>query len=506
MKSFINWQIVLSALVFAFLVSCSKNEPAEKKYTDNYTFEEPEVTGNTFYIDPVNGSMDGDGSQQNPWKTLQEIFDNNLVQYYKPGESYNPESELVLINGDAPVKGGDRLILKSGYHGYLRLSVLMMKDWLTIETAEDEAPVLSQIMLNGAFKNIFFKGMTIDKSSYQGNENYWEAEAITRNSNACLYLGSSDFWGNGSNVKIKGLTLKTTEDVNSWIAEDWVEKASSGISLRSVEHIEIVNCNIENVQHGISVDYNSDNSQVVGNTVTNFSGDGSRVTSNNVLFAYNTIQGCLKVDDNHDDCLQSYSRGEDNSPGTGIVSNVIIRGNLFISIIDPDNPLAGSAQGIGCFDGMFDNWIVENNVIISNTYHGISFYGFTNSKIVNNTVIDQVPGDDVSPWIMIHDHKDGRESSNCVIANNIVSSSVSADGNNIEVSCNHVFGKSNYDSIYTMFVSPDNLDFHLLNNDYTRRTVIDLGEIFSNLVSSEVDRDKNKRDEFPDLGAYEFLK
>lgn len=487
-------------------LSCSKEDSIDKKITDDYIFEEPEISGNTFYIDPINGSMEGDGSVQKPWKTLQQVFDNGLVQYYKHAESYNPESELVIVNEDAPVKGGDRLVLKTGYHGFLRLNVLMLNDWLTIEAAEGETPVLSQIMLNGAFKNIYFKGITVDKSSYQGTENYWESESITRNSDACVYLGSSSFWGKGSNVKLNGLFLRTTEDVSGWSADDWVEKAASGIGVRSVENVNIVNCDIENIRFGISVDYYSNNSNVVGNTITNFSGDGARVISNNVLFAYNTIQGCLKVDDNHDDGIQSFSRGEDNSSGTGVVSNVVIRGNIIISIIDKNNPLAGSAQGIGCFDGMFDNWIVENNVVVSNTYHGISFYGFTNSTIVNNTVIDQIPDDNICPWIMIHDHKNGIESRNCVIANNIVSSTVSYEGSNIEVLSNYAFGKENYDLVYNMFVSPDHLDFHLLDNDYTRQSIIDLGEKYSNLFSSEADCDRNNRDEMPDLGAYEFLK
>jgi parallel beta-helix repeat protein len=52
-------------------------------------------------------------------------------------------------------------------------------------------------------------------------------------------------------------------------------------------------------------------------------------------------------------------------------------------------------QDIGCFDGFFDGWVVENNVVITDHWHGISFYGMKNSRIVNNTVIDvndQSPG------------------------------------------------------------------------------------------------------------------
>ncbi len=500
-------KIAFLTLISFILFSCEKNNDGSisKNYYPDFEFEEPEVSGNTFYIDPSNGSMEGDGSKENPWRTLQEVLEANLIQHYKHTESYNAESELILVNEDAPVKGGDKLILKEGYHGHVNLQTFMFKDWLTIAGAENEKAVLSQFKITGTFKNIYLKDFYIIKDSYQGTDDYWIADEINHNSGSCLYLASNDFWGKGSQVKINGLTVKTTEDASGWTKEDWVEKAATGIGLRSVKYVEAINCNIENIRHGITVEYFSDNSKVVNNSIKNFSGDGSRIISNDVLFAYNTITGCLKVDDNHDDGIQSYSRGEDNSPGTGTLSNVTIRGNLIIGIVDKDNPLAGSPQGIGCFDGFFDNWIVENNVVISNTYHGISFYGMFNSKILNNTVIDQVPGDDVCPWIKITNHKNGTPSYNCIVANNIVSSSVSIVGNNIEENSNYVFGKRNYDSIYQAFVNPDENNFHLINNDFTKQNIIDLGTYFNGLISSDADKDLMSRDETPDIGAYEFV-
>src|SRR5690606_17375264 len=65
-----------------------ENQEEEEPVTEipvnysEYNFEEPEVTGNSFYIDPVNGSQDGDGSEANPWKTLQQVIEDKLIQYY----------------------------------------------------------------------------------------------------------------------------------------------------------------------------------------------------------------------------------------------------------------------------------------------------------------------------------------------------------------------------------------------------------------------------------------
>ena len=502
----IMYKIVLIFILAILLQNCRKDtsEPSPAaKYFSDYDFEEPAVSGSTFYIDPENGSPEGDGSRQHPWKTLQAVIDSNLIEYYKHAETNNDASELVAVNAGAPVKGGDKLVLLSGYHGFVNLSNFIFKDWLTIAGEKGATPVLSRFSINGAFKNIYLKNFSIIKDSYVGAEDYWVADDINHNSNACLYLASNSFRGSGSDIKINCLTVKTTNDASSWTAADWVDKAASGISLRSVEHAEVVNCDVENIRHGILFEYFSDNGAAVNNVVKNFSGDGSRIISNNILFAYNTITGCLKVDDNHDDGIQSYSRGADNSPGTGVLYNVTIRGNIIIGINNKNNPLSASPQGIGCFDGFFDNWVVENNIIISNTYHGISFYGMRNGRILNNTVIDQVPGDDVSPWIMVTDHKNGTKSENCIVANNIASASVSASGNNVTAGNNYVFGKNNYDSIYFAFTDPDNNDLHLLVNDFTKRNIIDKGIRLEGFVSAGMDRGLSERDNVPDLGAYE---
>ncbi len=142
-------------------------------------------------------------------------------------------------------------------------------------------------------------------------------------------------------------------------------------------------------------------------------------------------------------------------------------------------------------------------MIISNTYHGISFYGMRNSKIINNTVIDQIPDDDICPWIMITEHKDGRLSVNCIVANNIVSSNVSVSGDDVLEYSNYVFGKQNYNAIYDAFIDPDHNDFHLLTNDFTLGNIIDKGTQFDDLVSSEMDIECTPRISLPDLGAYE---
>ncbi len=475
-------------------------------YTDfkDYSFEEPAVTGSTFYIDPVNGSDDGDGSDSHPWRTLQQVIEDGLIEHYQHSEARNPDSALTVVNEGAPVKGGDRLLLRSGYHGFVAVNAFIFNDWLTIAAQQGHSPVLSQITMTGAFEKIYLKDLTLLKDSYDGSADYWEADDINHNTNACLYLGTDTFWGRGSQVKVNGLTIGTTTDTSAWTAADWIQKAATGISLRTVTHCEIVNCRIENVRHGLAIEYASDNTIAVNNSIKFYSGDGCRLISNNVFLAYNTITDCLDVGDgNHDDAIQSYSRGEDNSPGTGVLYNNVVRGNVIIGTTDFDHPLAGNPQGIGCFDGFFDGWTVENNIVVVDHYHGISFYGMRNSRILNNTVIDQNYDNDMSPWIHIVDHKDGTPSENCIVANNIVYRDISAQGIDMTESHNYVIGRDNSAQLYDLFVDPDNYDFHLLNTSLTQTHLIDQGETYTDQVSSQMDLQNSPRVGAPDLGALE---
>ncbi len=517
MYSFTNYSSVnvwkLGTILFLCLycAACSSGGSSSSGTTEtnsftvsSYNFEEPQTSGATFYIDPANGSANGDGSASNPWLTLQQVVEDNLIEHYAYSESYNTDSDLKVINADAPVKGGDTLILKAGYHGHLDIRTFIFTDWLTITGDEGAEAVLSQIKLFGAFRKVYFKNITVNKESYNtlGHETtpYYDSDDID---GAVIYCASNSFWGDGAEVKFKGMTVMSAADSSSWDADTWVERTDSGVAFRGVQQSELVDSTIDNVATGIAVTDDCSNSYITNNLVQGYRIDGARIISNNIYFADNEIVDCYDVDDNHDDGVQSYSYTSEGA-GTGTISNVIIRNNIIIGHTNPSHPLAGNPQGIGCFDGMFDNWTVENNLIISSTYHGISLYGVRNSAILNNTVIDLDSSDSPVPWIMIHAHKDGRESDNNIIANNIVSSSISGSGTNLTTENNYVIGKSNYDEIYNLFTAPDDADFTLLNNATTQDSIIDQGSRYEGYHSSDYDLVGFSRDEMPDLGAYEL--
>ena len=500
-----------------------QNDESVQGWIDEYEFEEPVSAGTIHYIDPVNGSSwadGGRGTSANPWRTLQEVVDEGLVEYYAYTVAYpDSNSPLVVFNAGAPVKGGDTLLLRDGYHGHLTVNRFNFMDWLTIKAASGATPVFSQIKFQGTFSKIYLKGLTLLREAYGTDpeeSGFWyDNDEAT---GELLLLESVPFNGDAHDVKVNGLSIMAADNTNSspgnanavstWSESDWenyIGKTLSGVSVEGVTNTEIVNSNIENVSIAASFSKSSNYSYFVNNTLLNFTVDGARMISNYLYVAGNTITdpcGIYVWDENHYDGIQSYSVGA-GGVGTGIIQDVIIRGNTIIS--DTGKAYFSTMmQGIGCFDGYYKNWIVENNLIVVSHYHGITFYGMINSVIVNNTVLDFDDTDSLSPWIMIHDHKNGGLSEDSMVANNIVSRLISVEGTAVSQRYNYVIGSDGFSDMPLYFVDPDNLDFHLLSNSYTDTNIVDKGGYFSNFISSEYDKDGDPRDNHPDLGAFEL--
>lgn len=375
----------------------------------SFEFSEPEITGALFYVDPVNGSMEGDGSLANPWRTVQEVIEGNLIESREYTEHPWVEgTPLKVKNQGAPVKAGDALILLDGYHGSLKLADFHNSEYITIRAGEGHSPRVSGIALTAcAYWHI--KGLNVSPSF---------GETFIQGTMASFI--SSKWQGPISNLILNACFLYSVEDVSKWTADDWNQMACNGISVRG-DSVHILNNHVRNTNFGLTISGN--NSIAFNNIIENFSGDGLRGLGNDLLFERNTVKNCYDVNDNHDDGFQSWSI-KDDPPR----ERVTLRGNLIINYEDPNQPLRGALQGIGCFDGPFINWVVENNVVITDHWHGITLSGALSCRIVNNTVIDpnsQKPG---PAWIRISNHKDGTPSENCLIRNNIAATISAGEG------------------------------------------------------------------------------
>ncbi|MEM9586137.1 MAG: right-handed parallel beta-helix repeat-containing protein [Planctomycetota bacterium] len=207
-------------------------------------------------------------------------------------------------------------------------------------------------------------------------------------------------------------------DCSAWSAQQWSERAGDGIRVRSGKNVKLIGNHLKSVADGINVYKPATHVIVRGNTIENFCMDGLRALGDHGLFEENVVKNAHIINDNHCDMLQSWSTGRNGKPGTGVITGVVVRGNRFISHTDPGQPHLrrgrSGVQGIGMFNGVFKDFVIENNLVVADHFHGITVYGANNVRIENNTVIDfdqQFPG---PPWIVIKNAQ-----ANCVIRRNI---------------------------------------------------------------------------------------
>ncbi|MGB0134384.1 choice-of-anchor Q domain-containing protein [Dokdonella sp.] len=436
----------------------------------------------TFHIDPVNGSDNGDGSASAPWRSLQAVLDANLVESRDwPSFPYQSGMSLVQVNAGAPVRAGDTLLLASGYYGDIEISHLYNAAPITIAAQSGQTPRLRSLLVQSA-QNWVLRGLSISPS-----------HAATNTPTTMVKIDSHNHFGPTWDIELSDSDLFSVPDASSWSAQDWLSLASSGVNVGG-DRISVVGNRLRNLRFGISV--GGADARIRQNLIDGFSADGLRGLGDRGVFEYNRVQN-IKVgdppDSNHDDGFQSWSVGA-GGVGTGEVTGVVLRGNVFISTTDPNDPLRTSMQGIGCFDGFFVDWVVENNVVITDHWHGISFYGMRDSRIVNNTVIDINASSPGPPWIMVHAHKDGRPSSNVVVRNNLATD-FSLAANNLISDHNLEFVNANAGAL---FVAPP-LDMHLLPGT----AAVDTG---SATLAPLIDAEGVPRPQGTaiDLGAYEW--
>lgn len=431
-----------------------------------------------FYVDPLNGSMSNDGSAAKPWKTLEEVVAANLIES-QGWESlpYAAGTPLVPKNAGAPVKAGDTIHLLDGYHGKLDLTGYYNASPITIEAEPGHTPGFSRVLVR-AGQNWHLAGLLVSPEL-----------APTYDPQTMITIENHNFQGPVSDVVVEGCTLRSRQDVSAWTAADWDSLSANGFQVGG-KNITIRKNQLRNVNFGISV--SATDSLVEWNVVDSFAGDGMRGLGDDTVFQYNVVKNCYDVNENHDDGFQSWSVGP-GGVGTGEVKGIVLRGNVIINYEDPDQPFRGTLQGIGCFDGMFVDWVIENNVILTDHWHGITLLGSKGSRIVNNTVLDlndQSPG---PPWIMIGAHKDGTLPEGNTIRNNLTTDLDVGDGGVTE---DH---NILLDDPTKFFVDPAAHDLHLLQSS----SAVDSGspDLAPTLDIEGIPRPQGSA---VDIGAYEW--
>ncbi|MFV0336620.1 MAG: right-handed parallel beta-helix repeat-containing protein [Chthoniobacterales bacterium] len=319
------------------------------------------LTAATYYSDPKNGKDSNPGTESAPWPGLEEIASSGLL------------NELV---------GGDTLLLQSGYHGKPKFSGDHDSP-VIIDAAKDAKPQLGTLTIPSG-SNWTIRNLAISPSFFE--------EPFRGN---IVILGEN---GQSNNLVIENCHIFSTEDTSNWGVMEW-RKAPEGILLgRHGSNLTARNNYLENLRFGITV--NSPDSLLEGNVVSDFSGDGIRLTRDNITAAYNVIKNvyvsAADGDKNHDDAIQCFLFNE----GTGTVRNLNVHHNLINMRENPDQPFPATFHGIGFFDGPLVGFKVEDNVVALANWHGVSLYDGQDSLIANNVVYNPWGGK-FTPWIML---------------------------------------------------------------------------------------------------------
>lgn len=356
--------------------------------------------GAIFYCDPATGNSQGDGSSDHPWRTIEDVINARLIQFQDlEGKSANP---------NAPVKSGDTVLLRSGWHGIIRIGGGYNERPITIAADTGHTPQVGWVEI-GEGRNWRVKGLTVSPSLAPSPLGRAPRELVTLGER-----GGED----SADLVVEDCFIYSVLDTSQWTGKDWVEKPASGIWLgrHGKRHVARNNY-ILNTRFGINLC--APDCIAEGNVVAYFSADGIRVTRDGQIVQYNVIKnnfvGARDGDNNHDDGIQVFLF----NVGTGTVRDVTLRGNIIIARETDGLPFPNGLQGIGCFDGPLVHFSVEENVVLVNHYHGVSLYDAQDSTIQDNTCFSRWP-DRARPWVMLGQKK--KQAHGNIVRNNLAHS------------------------------------------------------------------------------------
>lgn len=383
-----------------------------------------------------------------------------------------------ILMQSGKVAGGDRIFLMDGYHGPLTIRDQSFSSPVVIAPVTGAVAHADSVLISNS-RNVYVQGLKVwARSSNSGNG------ALVRS-----YSNTRDIAFTDLDIR----AVATSGNYAQWTLADWTNNQRDGI-LADGNGVTIARNRVTGIYHGIfSL---APNALVEQNIIDGFSGDGMRALGDNSIVRRNKVQNCHQINSNHADAFQSFSRGAGGKTGTGTVRNLTIEDNKFFEWTLPStNPLRCKLQGIGMFDGMYDNVTIRNNVISSTAYHGISMAGPLNTVISNNTVIHANGVAGSYPWIRISAHKNGTPPKNVTVANNMVTSlKVNVNtANNIAVSNNIVVTNASNE-----FTSVTNRDFTLKSTSKG----VDAGAP-AYAPGKDIAGTPRPKGKAPDAGAYE---
>lgn len=374
------------------------------------------------------------------------------------------------------VKGGDRVYLLDGYHGAMVVTGQQYTAPVLITAMPGQVAQVDGITVRGS-KNIVFEGLKVWTSA---NANGLIAEVRS-------YPDTSDL--TFTNLDVRAVANST--NYSQWTKTDWNTNKRSGF-LVDGQRQTVARNRVTGIYNGITT--LGTDALIEENIVDGFAGDAMRALGDNSIIRRNKVQNCHQINASHTDGFQAWTKSP-GRVGTGILRNLTIEDNKIFEFVGKRSAIACKLQGLSMFDGMYDGFVIRNNLIVTTAYHGITMAGALNTQIVNNTVIHAQGLAGKFPWIRVSNHKNGTPSRNVVVANNLVTANkvVANAARNISESNNIVVtnASAEFNSVAT--------------RDFTLRVGAKAIDAGAAAKAPKVDIAGNPRPKgkAPDAGAYE---
>ncbi len=329
----------------------------------------------TYHIAP-GANSDGDGSKSTPWPSL----------------------DIALRSGK--IRGGDEILLQSGNYGFIQIAGAKFSSPVLIAAAPNAKVRVERIQVRSS-KNITFRDLLVWPQNPTSDIQF-------------LIRTSRD----SPNIIFNRIDVRSAEDAGNyrrWNKSTWRARQVNGI-LAEGPNSEVSNSLLRGLYHAVSV--KGKGSRILNNRILGYSGDGARALGDNSLVRGNIIQDCVKIDGNHDDAFMTWSLGANGKVGAGTINGLVIENNLIEEWTGRKNhPFICELQGI-FLGGYLNDLVIQNNVVSVSAFHGITAYGVTRGKIVNNTLVNSRGPSKTQPWIGLWGHVD-RGSTQVTVANNI---------------------------------------------------------------------------------------
>lgn len=232
----------------------------------------------------------------------------------------------------------------------------------------DDPAVIEQLTINGR-ENITVDNVVFDSSEAEFERSHYIRDLEVRNS---------------TDITVKNSVFKSYAE-NMLISADAEARVTSMGIVRNSEDFTFSNNDVSGYIYGLAV-FETKGLVIEKNEFSKIQADGMQFGGvQDVLIEDNYMHdflGSLQTL-NHDDMIQFWGTN-----ATLRTENVIIRGN----ILDASNgsgaqAIFGRNEGYETEDDLYQNILIEDNVIHNSSYHGITMYDTNGLTIRNNTVL-----------------------------------------------------------------------------------------------------------------------